>query len=259
MKYALIYDGTFAGFLSAVFEIYDRKLHQVIICKKESPAPPMFETIVTVDTAEEKSIRVWNGFKKKVTAMSAAAFYAAFLSEQKGIESTLLSMMEYIFANGIAADSNYANPHVFRVTKIAKMVNREKHRMEAFVRFQQTRDGMYYAVIQPDFNVLPLISRHFTNRYADQRWMIYDEKRKYALYYDLEKTQAVELEFTKPGTHGKLTSDQMDVSEMMYEKLWKTYFKSVNIPSRKNTRLHIRHVPLRYWKYLTEKQPERLS
>ena len=31
------------------------------------------------------------------------------------------------------------------------------------------------------------------------------------------------------------------------------YFKSTNIKSRKNMKLHLQHVPKRYWKYLTEK------
>ncbi|MGI8636239.1 MAG: DUF4130 domain-containing protein [Segetibacter sp.] len=28
------------------------------------------------------------------------------------------------------------------------------------------------------FNVLPLIEKHFTTRYADQRWLIYHSTRK---------------------------------------------------------------------------------
>ena len=59
--------------------------------------------------------------------------------------------------------------------------------MEAFVRFQLTKDGLYYCIIQPDYNVLPLISNHFEKRYADQRWLIYDSRRKYGIYYDLKK------------------------------------------------------------------------
>jgi probable DNA metabolism protein len=41
--------------------------------------------------------------------------------------------------------------------------------------------------------------------------------------------------------------------ESAYQYLWKNYFTSVNIVSRKNTKLHLRHIPKRYWKYLTEK------
>ena len=43
--------------------------------------------------------------------------------------------------------------------------------------------------------------------------------------------------------------------ENLYQMLWQQYFSSVNIKARKNTKLHIQHMPRRYWKFLTEKQP----
>ncbi|MGY0039832.1 DUF4130 domain-containing protein [Pedobacter sp. NJ-S-72] len=53
-------------------------------------------------------------------------------------------------------------------------------------------------------------------------------------------------------TSGSILSEK----EGFYAVLWKDYFKSTNIAARKNTKLHIQHVPKRYWKYLTEKQPD---
>ena len=47
-----------------------------------------------------------------------------------------------------------------------------------------------------------------------------------------------------------------DEDELVFQTLWRDYFKSTNIKSRKNMRLHIQHVPKRYWKYLSEKLPE---
>ncbi|MDN3710262.1 DUF4130 domain-containing protein [Myroides ceti] len=45
-----------------------------------------------------------------------------------------------------------------------------------------------------------------------------------------------------------------DEKESLFDQLWKDYFKSTNITERKNMKLHIQHVPKRYWKYLNEKQ-----
>jgi probable DNA metabolism protein len=86
-------------------------------------------------------------------------------------------------------EEDYSHPAVLTVFQTAKKVWREKHRMEAFVRFQRTADGLYYAIIEPDYNVLPLIAEHFQTRYADQRWMIYDARRRYGMYYDLNTVQ----------------------------------------------------------------------
>ncbi|MGZ5274180.1 MAG: DUF4130 domain-containing protein, partial [Kaistella sp.] len=41
--------------------------------------------------------------------------------------------------------------------------------------------------------------------------------------------------------------------EKKYQKLWQRYFTKTNIKERKNLKLHVQHVPKRYWKYLTEK------
>ncbi len=256
MKSTVIYDGTFPGFLSAVFEVYARRLDGAVIAGKAKSCNLLFENIIYIQTDEAKASRVWNGFRKKLSARSASDFFAAFLSEQNNIENALLSYMKYVFSNAKKVDFNFANPHVLLIARTAKRVYREKHRMEAFTRFQMTADGMYYAVIHPDFNVLPLINLHFTRRYSDQRWMIFDEKRRYGLYYDPEKAETVEVIVSEESSPHNSAGNEIDVTESMYERLWRTYFNSVNIPSRKNTKLHMRHMPLRYWRYLTEKKPQ---
>ena len=126
--------------------------------------------------------------------------------------------------------------------------------MEAFVRFQHTKDGLYYAVVEPDFNVLPLIINHFQSRYADQRWLIYDAKRKFGIYYDLETVDTVELHFNIDTYSHKSIVEISDEREELFQHLWQQYFNSVNIKARKNMRLHVQHMPKRYWRYLTEKQ-----
>ena len=131
-------------------------------------------------------------------------------------------------------------------------VRRERHRMEAFIRFQKLKDETFYATIEPDFNVLPLLIKHFRNRYADQKWIIYDIKRNYGVYYNLHDTQYIELDFSTVSKPGEVAAAFTE-DEAIYQSLWKNYFNSVNIPSRKNTKLHLRHIPKRYWRHLTEK------
>lgn len=50
--------------------------------------------------------------------------------------------------------------------------------MEAFIRFKKPKMS-FLSLVRPDFNVLPLIQPHFKRRYQDQRWLIYDEQRKF--------------------------------------------------------------------------------
>lgn len=88
-------------------------------------------------------------------------------------------------------EGDLSNNAVLNVRKAAHLTGKESHRMKAFVRFKLTKDNLYYAIVEPDCNVLPLIQKHFKDRYADQKWLIYDSKRKYGIYYDLEQVATV--------------------------------------------------------------------
>ncbi|MCK8481401.1 TIGR03915 family putative DNA repair protein [Psychroserpens algicola] len=251
----LIYDGTFDGFLSTVFYVFEQQLDAVTIQSESGVQHIMFSKNETIVTDELKANRVWKGLNNKMSKSGHYQLYYAFLSEQVGIENLLLDYIRYVFSTDLKVDKDFSHPSVLKIAQIAKMVGREKHRMEAFVRFRLTKDVIYFASIEPDFNVLPLISKHFKRRYADQKWLIYDIKRQYGLFYDLQKVDIIAMEFPSNFDFTKTNTDYFDQQEFEFQKLWQDYFKSTNIESRKNMKLHIRHVPKRYWKYLSEKQP----
>lgn len=251
---SIIYDGTFDGFLTAVFEAYEYKLKDAIITTKQRYQPTVFASKHEVITNEAKAERVWKGLKQKISAKATSEIYHCFLADVS-VENTLFSYIQYAFSSSKTIEWDYTNMHVVQVREWAHKVHRERHRMEAFIRFQLTKDQLYYAVIQPDFNVLPLLETHFKRRYADQKWMIYDVLRRYGIYYDLNEVAVIEMTFSDHSNNGKDISALYDEDEDLYQSLWQNYFKSVNIQARKNTKLHIQHMPKRYWKHLTEKKP----
>jgi probable DNA metabolism protein len=251
----LVYDGSFNGLLTAVFEVYEYKLTSPFICKESTAVTSLFGTVHNVITSIEKSERVLKKLEQKFSKNGLTQLYKTFLSELKDIENVLLRYIQLALSSKLPVENNYSNADVLMVQNTSRKVHREKHRMEAFVRFQLTKDQLYYAVVQPDFNVLPLIAKHFKQRYADQRWLIYDGQRKYGLYYDLQHVTEVQINFDESLNNPQHQTDIYDEQEEMYQQLWKQYFSSVNIKARKNTKLHIQHMPKRYWKYLIEKQP----
>lgn len=250
-----IYDGTFAGLLTTIFEVYEKKYADVSIVKSAKVEALVFSENTEIITDDEKSQRVWRGLKKKLSEGTLKNMYWCFLSEIKGIETTILNFTRYVFSTSENIEDNYGNANVLDIAQTARKVGREKHRFEAFVRFELIGTDLFYAPIDPDFNVLPLIIPHFKRRYPAMDWIIYDTKRKYGIHYDQasEKINEVVIDFTQnetlvPGTI------IFDPDEQKYKDLWKNYFKSVNIPARKNMKLHLKHIPKRYWKYLVEKR-----
>lgn len=251
-----IFDGTLEGLLTAIFEFYERKPGKIQLVSEQHFQPLLLEESFEVISDEAKAKRVWAGLRKKISADWQTRFYKTFLSETEESWQHLFDFACYVFDNQAGVEHNYGHESVMAISKMDKSVNREKHRMKAFIRFQETSDGIFYAPIEPDYNVLPLISNFFKNRYADQKWIIYDLKRKYGLYYDLEKVEEIKLDYQPvvKSSPMNLPGEVLQEKQELYALLWNDYFKSTNIPARKNMKLHIQHVPKRYWKYLTEKK-----
>lgn len=160
------FDRTMTGLLSCVYRSFQFKDFDVKLASNNSQAS-LFDECIEVASNDEHAERVWRGLKQKITAESLRSFYYCFLSEQEQAHQHLFNFCSYVFKNTHAVDRNYAHTDVLAVSQWAKQVGREKHRMEAFVRFKKCQDGLFLSLVQPDFNVLPLIERHFRNRYQD--------------------------------------------------------------------------------------------
>jgi probable DNA metabolism protein len=252
------YDGTFEGLLTVLFTIYDSKAAPNSIQPEAAVQGGLFASPVPIETSEAVAARVWDGLLRSMDLEARPRLYHVFLSEDADREMLIFRYVDLALRSPQDIAENYANADVRRVQRLAQQMFREKHRMEAFVRFEKTQDELFHATIEPDMDVLPLIAAHFTKRYADQRWLIYDRRRRYGLYYDLTRTDIVQFETAAAPKAAGLSATVLDEREPLFKVLWQAYFDHVNIPERKNLKLHRRHMPLRYWKYLSEKQPREM-
>jgi len=249
----LVYDGSFNGFLTAVFIGFEQKITHADIQKNNQLQSGLFVETETIFTNIDKALRVWNGVRNK-SNIAIKYIYFAFLSEQNNIEALLYHYIQKLMGSKYKRAIDFGDDGILKINQLAHKVGREKHRMEAFVRFQLTKDGVYFANIEPDFDVLPLISKHFRNRYTDQQWIIYDLKRKYGIFYDKNTVEIISLDLIDIHSNSLEKSSVFTGEEYEYQDLWSNYFKSTTIKSRINTKLHVQHVPKRYWKNLSEKK-----
>ena len=248
------YDKTFEGLLTAVFDAYNRKTFPERTLGEDDIAPLFAEECFTVTTDTEKSQRVWNGLRKKLQANTLNMLTHIWLSEEPGCDELLFRYIRKTFDSKHSIETNFADDDVLQANKLARKVSHEKHRMIEFVRFQKAADDLFFASISPDHNCLPLIIGHFKDRFADQKWIIYDMKRGYGFYYDLKSITEMTLEDNGLFPEGKLNEELMAEDEKLFQQMWKAYYKSLTIQERINPKLHRQHLPKRYWKYLTEKQ-----
>lgn len=76
-----IYDKTFDGLLTAVFDAYFRKTFPDFLLSEGDALPLFYDELHTVVTDEEKAARVWRGLQKKVSSSALGCLTQCWLSE----------------------------------------------------------------------------------------------------------------------------------------------------------------------------------
>lgn len=252
-----VFDNTFEGLLTAVFEAYSRRHFPDVLLAEGEPLPLFYEDAFTVVTEAEKAGRVWRGLQKKLSAGALSCLAQCWLAEEPGTPMLLFRYIRKAVDAPRSIETAFADPDVLELSRMWKRVDWERIRLLQFVRFQKAADGTFFAAVEPEKNALPLVVDHFKDRFADQPWLIYDLRRAYGFYYDLKSVRQVTFEEESREGHlltGMLDESLMDRDEKLFQQLWKTYFKSICIKERLNPRKHKQDMPVRYWKYLTEKQ-----
>ncbi|MGI9552743.1 MAG: TIGR03915 family putative DNA repair protein [Aurantibacter sp.] len=249
----LIYDGSFNGFLTAIFVAFDERVQVCDIQGNSAGQNGLFSDTRTIFTQMDRARRVWNGIQTKSNP-AIKNIYFAFLSESKGVELLLYRYIRKLFSSKGSTHTDHSDGIALKIGQLAKSVGREKLHIEAFLRFQRTKDEILFANVAPDFDVLPLISKHFRSRYVDQQWLIYDVKRKYGIFYDLEKVEIISLDLPEIKAGSVRKNDTFSGEEYNYQDVWNNYFKSTNIKSRVNKKVRTPHLPKRYSRHLSVKR-----
>lgn len=248
----LLFDGSFEGLLSAVFTSYSFATECKVV-KQESHIPTLFEHSQWVESDPAKSQRVWEGIQNKCGIEIANMVHLAFLSPKELIPTQINQYLRLLFAHP-EQSKNILNPIVQSIFDTARQVRHEAHRFQGFVRFRQAKDGFLYAIIDPECDIIDILHPHFQRRYPNESWMIVDSQRGKGVRF--EKGLLTPF-FCDPAQlpQNDLASAQLAAEgEDVWVLLWKNYYNAVNISERKNTKLMLRCLPRKYWKYLPERQ-----
>jgi probable DNA metabolism protein len=248
-----LYDKSFEGLLTCLFDAYRLKDFPEQLLPTNSPLHLFCDSHFTVVTDDKKAERVWKGLQTKLSTSAISEVTRSWLSELPDIDILLFRYLRKVIDSPQSIETNFADADVLRLSQIYKKVNYEGHRLIQFARFQKTADGTYFAPLEPEYNTLPLTISHFRDRFADQKFLIYDMKRRYGYYYYLHTITEVTLTNEFGNTiEGMINQELTDKDETKYEQLWQTYFKTIAIKERINPRKQRQDMPVRYWKYLTE-------
>jgi len=239
-----LYDGSFSGLLTVIYESYYRREKPELIIVQDKWEHALFTREVVIKTDEQKADKVYQAILTRISGFAAKNIYCVFLAELPGTERLIYDYLARGWKWGDKLDLHLADEVVLKVQTIARKVRNEAHRMLGLVRFRLLSQELYYAQIEPDYNILQMISPHFARRMADQNWIIHDLKREMATVYNQTEWFLTPLP--------RSVSVSLDEAGLAYESLWQKYFSSIAIKSRQNKRLQRNFMPKKYWKHLVE-------
>ena len=240
-----LYDGSFSGYLTTLFYAYPLK-EEVRIYKELTYSPSLLTTSKYITTEEDKSERVYQSILTKLSYSTLDNLYNIYLSDEVESETLGLKYIKLCYRYGDDINLAKNNDIIRTVDLTCKRVWKEVHRFYGFVRFKEIAPLTFYAAIEPNHNILPLMMGHFKKRFSDQNFIIHDQKRHCAMIYNQQEIYISYLSIED--------SHQLAKAEIRdnFEELFKTYYKATTIAERKNPRLQNSWMPKRYYKHLVE-------
>ena len=236
------YDGSFEGMLSCVFESFERKEIPTEIVTYETQTPSLFKT-KEIYTDKVKAARILAAIPKKICPMAADTVSLGYLTCHPQKELLITRFLILGFRYGAKVTTMLAEETVNELNKAIHHMTREAHLLKGFVRFSD-HNGVLIAEIEPKNNVLPLLIQHFSSRFRNETFLIYDKTNKMAIVYSGGRGEIVPLE--------ELVVPPPDTAEQLYRKLWQTFYDTIAIKERYNPRCRMTLMPKRYWGCMTE-------
>ena len=135
-----------------------------------------------------------------------------------------------------------SDPLVYRLTRMAKAIRRDLHKMHAFLRFRRTEAGgseHFVAWFEPDHHILEAAAPFFVRRFAGMRWSILTPDG--SAHWD-----TTTLTFGPPGDPHKLPQGDG------FEAGWRDYYESTFNPARTNLKAMRAEMPKKYWHNMPE-------
>lgn len=173
----LAYDGSFNGFLTAVW--HARKLKEtdsILLEKRKLVQTSAFGNHQFILSNQAIAQQLWNELENNNNP-PAKLTYFAFLAEKRLLTRALflhLSKPGY-------PEMKLHRELLLQLNKAASEVESEKQRLEKGIQLTRSENRLWFAELQPRTNVIPLLSRCLKQRYAGSDWFIWDLKRHYGL------------------------------------------------------------------------------
>lgn len=156
--------------------------------------------------------------------------------------TAVLGYLVRAFAQGRGISDQLADPFALRVMELSRKVDNELDKLLGFVRFRDL-GSILVAQLAPKCNMVPLMMDHFSDRFPDENFILYDENRNLAAVHEAGHSCVL-----VSGEQLQIPQGHMDY----FAVLWKQYFATMEIRERHNEQCQNHLLPKWYRKYMTE-------
>lgn len=275
----LICEDSFEGILSGIYDawIVLNKVgkENVTLTCHETCDMELFCDYELLSKNQEHAIKVAESIRRKISLHSYKDIYMTAMSCAEDKADLIFKYLQYGYEMGSQVSECMGFREVMEVTRLSKRVGREYDHMRGFLRFEEMGEGILSSEIKPDNDILELLGNHFTDRLPGENFIIKDVGRQktlvhksYCDYYIINelmsslKLKGDSEDSTICYSNGILDNSE-DISmhenpaaghnhQKYYEELWKVFFDTITIDTRRNKELQRNNLPLRFRKYMTE-------
>jgi len=135
-----------------------------------------------------------------------------------------------------------SDPVVHRLSRMAKAIRRDLHKMHAFLRFHRVEDAAgerFVAWFEPDHHILEAAAPFFVRRFAGMRWTILTPEGRAVC-------DGTALTYGPPGSRSDVPEGDG------FEAGWQTYYETTFNPARVNPKAMRAEMPKKYWRNMPE-------
>lgn len=254
-EHVLVCEDSIDGILTGIYEAYQYKKDHGIeshdwmhLAVKEPEIGRLFTCYTRIGTDAEKAEKVSRTIKRE---LGEAVFYDLCLAmtsadEEKAdaVYHTVVIGLKYHDRNVFA---RLREPAVQKAFACQRGAGNELHHYREFLRFAELESGILYAKIGARDHILPFLMPHFADRLPADNFVIYDELSgvfglhpQYRQWYLASGIDFAEESLVFSG------------AEAVYSELFTHFCRSIAIESRKNPKLQMNMLPLRFRKYMVE-------
>ena len=238
-----IYNGSFIHLLCLIKYLFKENIQPLDI-KEDRSDFNLWDNIIKLEIKQEDNI-VYN-INKNLGSRIFNGLYYLYLSDKQNKEMLIYYFLLYSIKYKEKVFLLRKNDYIAEALKVIGYVGRESHKLKGFLRFRELQNKVLYAEFSPTCNVLPIMVKHFKNRLLKETWIIKDVKRNYLAYYDQKNIYFLD------GENINISFLNNSMEEEKVSKMWKIFYDTVGISTRKNDRCRRNFMPKKYWHYITE-------